>query len=136
MKKFISMMVLFVALVMSVSCTKDDISSGDLVGTWEATEVTVKMTIDGKSQSATVEMGPGEMIWSFYSDGTTEIDSDLLELYGEGTYKVNGSTVTITIEGDPQDFTIKKLESKKLVLYMTYVEDGVKVEMTMSFRKI
>lgn len=102
MKKVLTlMMALLVAVTLSACSGGSGIS-----GTYELKEIT----------ASGVTVTPDDELWKTATNGqdaiiTLEDDNnctvDIFGQSGSGTYEVNGSTVTITIEGDPQDFTLK-----------------------------
>ncbi len=159
MKKLISMMVLFTALVMSVSCTKDgDYSNDDIVGTWEAVEEYGKEVEDGEVYEDSYHYDSGELFWVFKSNGTLVIvyegavepdealppDEVLPDMPDSKSnddvsdviyYKVNGSKLMLTLDGDTESIDIKKLTSDELVLTQSYSEPGYSYYTEIVFRR-
>jgi len=110
---------LFATLVMVVlcvgfaSCSKSDdepISNNiSIVGIW--------------AENSSVE----QYVYTFNSDGTgkwEEYNGTTLENSTSLTYKVSGTTLTITGGGETTTMTITELTETKLTLTSTYVEDG------------
>ena len=102
MKKVLALMMsLLVALTLS-ACSGD---SG-ISGTYELKEMSV----------AGVTVTPDDALWDTTTQGqeakiilesNDNCSVDIFGQKGTGTYEVDGSTVTITIDGDPQEFTLK-----------------------------
>lgn len=102
MKKLMTlMMTLLVAITLSACSGGSGIS-----GTYELKEIT----------ASGVTVTPEHELWKTVTNNqdaiiTLEDDEnctvDIFGQSGSGTYEVDGSTVTITIEGDPQEFTLK-----------------------------
>ena len=110
---------LFTTLVMVVlcvgfaSCSKSDdepsSNNAAIVGTW--------------AEDSSVE----QYVYTFNSDGTGKwevYNGTTLEKSTSLTYKVSGSTLTITGGGETSAMTIKELTETKLTLTSTYVENG------------
>ncbi len=136
MKKLFSMVALFTALVISASCTKDgDFSNKDVVGSWEVMYEYEKIVEDGDVEEYREEYEPGEFVWVFYEDGTTQQFE-----YGEGgtiaEYKVSGSKLKIMFEGESSTATIAKLDSKEMLLTNTVKYGGSSYYAEISMRKI
>lgn len=102
MKKILTLMMSLLVALTLTACSGD---SG-ISGTYEL----VQMKYNG------IVVNPGDTLWeqatggksasiTLNSDGSCS--ADIYGQTGEGTYEENGTTVTITIEGDPLDFTIK-----------------------------
>ncbi len=102
MKKILTLMMSLLVALTLTACSGD---SG-ISGTYEL----VQMKYNG------IVVNPGDTMWeqatggksasiTLNSDGSCS--ADIYGQTGEGTYEENGTTVTITIEGDPEDFTIK-----------------------------
>ncbi len=95
------------------SCSKsdDEPSSNNtaIVGTW--------------AEDSSVE----QFVYTFNSDGTGKFEiynGTTLEKSESSTYKVSGSTLTITSGGETSTMAIKELTDTKLILVSTYVENG------------
>lgn len=110
---------LFATLVMVVlcvgftSCSKSDdepsSNNAAIVGTW--------------AEDSSVE----QYVYTFNSDGTGKwevYNGTTLEKSASLTYKVSGTTLTITGGGETSTMTIKELTETKLTLTSTYVENG------------
>jgi len=110
---------LFTTLVMVVlcvgfaSCSKsdDEPSSNNtaILGTWAE------------------EPSEEQFVYTFNSDGTGKFEiynGTTLDNSTSLTYKVSGSTLTMTGGGETSTMTIKELTETKLTLTSTYVEDG------------
>lgn len=95
------------------SCSKsdDEPSSNNtaILGTW--------------AEDSSVE----QFIYTFNSDGTGNFEiynGTALEKSTSLTYKVSGTTLTISGGGETSTMTIKELTETKLTLTSTYVENG------------
>lgn len=106
MKKFLKMCLVMLVAVLTLtlaSCKDDNEAAGGVVGTWNVTEykvgdmdyiammgegakITMELTEDGKATMTVTAMGMSESM--------------------DGTYTVDGSNITITIDNDPQSGTI------------------------------
>lgn len=103
MKKLLTIFMLLLVILTLTACTND---SNPAAGTYELTQMEardVKVTPDnqlwktatgGKSATMTLE-----------DDGSCSVS--LFGETGEGSYEVKDATVTITINGDPQDFELE-----------------------------
>lgn len=111
MKKLLTIfMSLLVALILT-ACSSD---SNPVAGTYELT----------KMEAGGVTITPEDELWQTATggkDATMELEGDgkcsvsLFGQTGEGSYEVKDTTVTITIDGDPQDF---ELEDDNLTVEM------------------
>lgn len=120
MKKFFttfSFLVLIATTSVFVSCSSDDnnnseqIQQDPLLGRWIAEKVAVKVTVDGNiMQDETADITNQLDLYFEFKEG------NVVTLYqkqfstggvneGTGTYIISGSTMTINISGEPQDFT-------------------------------
>lgn len=120
MKKFFttfSFLVLIATTSVFVSCSSDDnnnseqIQQDPLLGRWIAEKVAVKVTVDGNiMQDETADITNQLDLYFEFKEG------NVVTLYqkqfstgevneGTGTYTISGSTMTINISGEPQDFT-------------------------------
>ncbi len=147
MKKLFSMVALLAALVISVSCNKDsDLSNGDLVGTWELLEEYEKVEYDGEVEEDSYSYESGECLWVFKSNGTLVIvEEDMAnpEMPAKSNndvsdviyYKVNGSEIILTYEGESESFDIKKLDSKEMILSSSYEEGSYSLYTEATFKR-
>ncbi|WP_177760920.1 hypothetical protein [Flavobacterium sp. I3-2] len=130
MKKFLTTLI-FLALIATtsifVSCSSDDnnnsvqIQQDPLLGRWIAEKVAVKVTVDGNvMQDETGDITNELDLYFEFKEG------NVVTLYqkqfstgqvneGTGTYTISGSTMTINISGEPQNFTYA-LENGELTL--------------------
>lgn len=101
MKKILTLMMSLVVALTLTACSGD---SG-ISGTYEL----VQMKYNG------IVVNPGDALWEQATGGKSatitlnndgSCSADIYGQTGEGTYKEDGSTVTITIDGDALDFTI------------------------------
>jgi hypothetical protein len=123
MKKLKYILIMFVAVMMTVSCSNDDdndgVDSGDsaLVGTWgiseaiEGLEISLKVTFNANAT--------GKIISVFTMGGESQTESDdftwstdgnklTMVIAGEtdvSTYSISGNKLTITQDGDNTVFT-------------------------------
>ncbi len=111
------------------------IEETSIVGTWEAVEEYVKEVEDGEVYEDSYEYDAGEYMWIFKKNGTMEM-VEYGESYGEIiSYKVNGSKLVMTYEGESVSINIKKLDSRELVLTQSYSETGYSYYTEIVFRK-
>jgi hypothetical protein len=82
-----------------------------IVGTWELTKIMGVETPPAK--------GKDPLTFEFSKDGKVKMGP------GEGTYKLDGDKLSMTLGGDTKEATIKTLDAGKLVLS----QDGVDMEL-------
>ncbi|MBQ9124708.1 MAG: lipocalin family protein [Acholeplasmatales bacterium] len=106
MKKFLKMCLVMLVAVLTLtlaSCKDDNEGASGVVGTWNVTEYKVGDVdyIAMMGEGATISM-------EFTEDGkaTMTVSAMGMSESMEGTYTVDGETITITIDGDPQSGTI------------------------------
>src|SRR5690554_2292350 len=136
MKRFYSyLFIATVGLLGLVSCSSDDNSTPEkkevdpIVGKWELKTMDLKIYENGEVylefEDESVE-GLLVFEFDFKEDNTVDFTSGNLNQSGEmetnsetGTYVKNEDNVTITIEGEPETFSILKLNSSELHLFVT-----------------
>lgn len=115
------------------SCSDDDeeISSSNLIGTWQYTGGKFWEIIDGEKETWEEDGDDDEWIMTFKEDGTMiEWDGFSNETY---EWKLNGNK--LILDGD--EFTVKTLTSNKLVLEIHEKDsDGDEFLDQYSFKKI
>lgn len=103
MKKLLVLLMSLLVAVTLTGCSSS--SSNSAAGTYELTQV----------ENGGVTITSDDELWKTYTSGmeaTMTLENDgscsvsLFGQTGEGTYEVDGSTVTITIEGDAQEFKL------------------------------
>lgn len=107
MKKVLSLVLVVIMLsAVLVSC-----GGNDIIGTWEAEEegltIQLKFEEDGKGSMSTMGISM-DMTWSVDGDKLTASASFMGEtedLFKDAEFKVDGDTLTITVEGEAQEFT-------------------------------
>lgn len=142
------------AALMSVSCTKDEINSSDILGTWRHDYCDYKVYANGK----VVDSGRSEddaQVLKFMSGGVGEYyygdyGSEYPE-YNNFTWKINGNKLTLYMDGLDNDmvdidgdqimkFTITSIDSDSMQLTLTQsgVDDGVKMKSVLvyNYKKI
>ena len=106
MKKLVSLSLVAVMMFALVAC-----GGSDIVGTWSATEMGIKVTYtfedDGTGSANTAGI---DMDFEYEVDGN-EI-SMKLSFFGEtqegtGTFEIDGDTLKLTIDGETAEFTRK-----------------------------
>ena len=141
---------LFVLSAGFVSCSKDDddsssnnaVSSNDLIGTWVIVEEIYKTTVNGVIEGQernTYTVAEQENKITFKANGIFENEDDDI-----GTWKLNGTTLTVTYSNYDYDETdimqVLQLTSTTLVVEATIIEtiEGVKYEeyLKYTFKKI
>ncbi len=137
--------ILYLALVMVValftSCNKEETVT--LVGSWEATDASYKVYLGDmliSEGNENVNGTLGEMSLTFNKDNTFVMFSSSEEdgEYSEpGTYKLEGSALTLTYIDETIEFTVVELAARKLVLGMTQEENmegmTVKIDVKLNF---
>lgn len=108
MKKMKYLLIMAMAVMMSVSCSKDDDDDvNPIVGTWGLTE-----TIDGEVIDFEItfkENLTGTIMSSITFDGTTYDESDNF------TWSTSGNKLTIVIDGET-DITTYSISGNKLTI--------------------
>jgi hypothetical protein len=119
MKKFKYLLIMFVTLTVSVSCSNDDNESdkNDLLGTWGITEVA-----DGLEYELTMIFNAnlsGSLIVSVTFEGETVTENSSF------TYSTKGDQLTMVIDGETNVSTYSISGNK-----LTITEDGESVVFT------
>ncbi len=139
--------ILYLAFAMVValftSCDKEEAVT--LVGSWEATDVSYVLYLGDvpiQEGSENVSDTVGDMGLTFHKDNTLEAYStdEAGEVTREtGTYKLEGSKLSINLTDEILDFTVVELTAQKLVLGMTQVESmegmTIKVEIKLNMKR-
>ena len=116
------------------SVTGVDTSVDDLIGTWSITSLTFTGggdTVEGLTGSAMVEFRDDLTYTLTFVEATdTEVDN--------GTFTVNGSTLTLNLPGeDPDVFTVTAISSTAATLYseddaFDFNDDGTETAATLT----
>ncbi len=118
------------------SCEKDDENDASIIGSWEAVEGVAEVVYNGEKLTETYEYDANEFVLVFKKDGTVEEYEDG-EYDGTDSYTLKGSKLTIIYDEDEvEEYTIKTLTSKELVLLMVEEGSGYKVESTIRFKRV
>lgn len=108
MKKFLFVIAAAAAVLFS-ACNKESFSD-DIVGTWSVVGYRYmedgQLDIDNESEGVYI---------TFYSDGTCVNENGM-----NVKWKISGSTLTMTFDGESVKFKIRTLTSTDLVLRMEY----------------
>lgn len=155
MKRFYSyLFIATVGLLGLVSCSSDDNSTPEkkevdpIVGKWELKTMDLTLYEDGEVYFEYEDIAvEGLMLleFDFKEDNTVDFTSGNLNQSGEmvtytetGTYDKNEDSVTITIEGEPETFSILKLNSSELHLFVTdeYSSDGMEYLDEITFKMV
>lgn len=125
--KFLAVAVLAVLTLGITSCQKDP--EDLIIGTWNATTAYSTFTITGfgeefdGSSADTITMAEGDYAYTFNKDNTMTIhvvdEESGTATDSQATYTINDKTLTITMEGEPQEMTIVEISKKDLVLSYT-----------------
>ena len=126
MKKLLLFSMLLATVAMT-SCKKET-AAPTLVGNWKIESVSI--TSSGNTEKVA---GVAADFFNFKTDGTYEILFS--KLSGTGTYKINGSKVTITTSGVDQFFDIQKLTATEATLYYSDATGSSKLEATYNLKK-
>lgn len=138
MEKFKSLKTIFLAVLIVLgsasftSCSDDDDDTDPIVGTWKLTGDITEFYIDG---DLTTTYDEGDSIdednyykYTFKSNGTvifTEVYEGSAEDYS-GTYTTNGNVLTLTGDGDSEEYTFSISDSTlNLVFTENYTTNGV-----------
>lgn len=136
MKRFYSyLFIATVGLLGLVSCSSDDNSTPEkkevdpIVGKWELKTMDLTLYEDGEVYFEYEDIAVEDLMlleFDFKEDNTVDFTSGNLNQSGEMetnsetvTYVKNEDSVTITIEGEPETFSILKLNSSELHLFVT-----------------
>lgn len=155
MKRFYSyLFIATVGLLGLVSCSSDDNSTPEkkevdpIVGKWELKTMDLTLYEDGEVYFEYEDIAvEGLMLleFDFKEDNTVDFTSGNLNQSGEmvtytetGTYDKNEDSVTITIDGEPETFSILKLNSSELHLFVTdeYSSDGMEYLDEVTFKMV
>lgn len=155
MKRFYSyLFIATVGLLGLVSCSSDDNSTPEkkevdpIVGKWELKTMDLTLYEDGEVYFEYEDIAVEGLLvfeFDFKEDNTVDFTSGNLNQSGEmvtytetGTYDKNEDSVTITIEGEPETFSILKLNSSELHLFVTdeYSSDGMEYLDEVTFKMV
>lgn len=132
------------------SCSSDDNSTivepqpvNHLLGAWKLNTMSVKISQDGQVISEQIDVPIGNQLtweYKFNEDLTVDyvIGADGQSEEGTGTYTVTDSSLTITIQDEPQTFEITTLNAENLYLKFSEeeeIQEGflVNIEMEQKF---
>lgn len=132
------------------SCSSDDNSTivepqpvNHLLGAWKLNTMSVKISQDGQVISEQIDAPIGNQLtweYKFNEDLTVDyvIGADGQSEEGTGTYTVTDSSLTITIQDEPQTFEITTLNAENLYLKFSEeeeIQEGflVNIEMEQKF---
>lgn len=128
------------------SCSSDDNSTivepqpvNHLLGAWKLNTMSVKISQDGQVISEQIDAPIGNQLtweYKFNEDLTVDyvIGADGQSEEGTGTYTVTDSSLTITIQDEPQTFEITTLNAENLYLKFSYeeeIQEGILVNIEM-----
>jgi len=115
MKDIKYLFVMFFAVMLSVSCSKDDSSSDSsaLVGSWETTniqegiEYNITITFNANNSGTTIMTSTFDGFTKTESDAFTwSTDGNKLTINSDvGTYSISGNKLTMNSEGEEMVFT-------------------------------
>lgn len=104
MKKILTFIVSLLIAVTLTACSSGDYA--DIAGTYELTKMEASgQTVTPDDEIWKTATGGKSATMNLKDDGSCSVD--LFGQTGDGSFKVNDTTVTITIENDPQDFTLE-----------------------------
>lgn len=132
------------------SCSSDDNSTivepqpvNHLLGAWKLNTMSIKISQDGEVLLEQIDVPTeGQVTWEydFNEDLTVDyvIATDGQSEKGTGTYTVTDSSLTITIQDEPQTFEITTLNAENLYLKFSEeeeIQEGflVNIEMEQKF---
>lgn len=128
------------------SCSSDDNSTNvepqpvnHLLGSWKLNTMSIKLSQDGQVISEQIDAPVGNQVtweYKFNEDLTVEyyIDTENFSENSVGTYSLNGSYITIVLDGEPETFEITTLDEENLHLKFNQeleVEQGTILTMEM-----
>lgn len=128
------------------SCSSDDNSTivepqpvNHLLGAWKLNTMSIKISQDGQVISEQIDVPIGNQLtweYKFNEDLSVEyyIDTEYFSENSAGTYSLNGSYITIVLDGEPETFEITTLDKDNLHLKFNVeeeVEPGSILEMEM-----
>lgn len=128
------------------SCSSDDNSTivepqtvNHLLGAWKLNTMSIKISQDGQVISEQIDAPIGNQLtweYKFNEDLSVEyyIDTENFSENSAGTYSLNGSYITIVLDGEPETFEITTLDKDNLHLKFNVeeeVEPGSILEMEM-----
>jgi hypothetical protein len=137
-KSTIYLLVLSIIVLISFSCsdgdnvTNNDISN-DIVGIWKLQKTKVEtmgmpLEVDVSSYNLTVEFNED----GTFSGALASIDGTLTD--GEGTYSLNGSTLTTNTDGEITDYDVD-LSGSTLALTTSRTVQGFITTMTITMTR-
>ena len=125
--KFLTVAFVAVMTLAVTGCQKDP--EDLIIGTWNATTAYATTTITGFGEefdgtsTDTVTFAEGDYSFTFNKDNTMTIhavdEESGTATDSQATYTINDKTLTITMDGEPQEMTIVEISKKDLVLSYT-----------------
>lgn len=125
--KFLTVALVAVMTLAVTSCQKDP--EDLIIGTWNGTTAYSTFTITGFGEGIdgttadTITMAEGDYAYTFNKDNTMTIhavdEESGTATDSQATYTINDKTLTITMDGEPQEMTIVEISKKDLVLSYT-----------------
>lgn len=139
-----------------ISCDKDDnnpappvVTKDNLIGKWDLKLVDIKVTVDGEVYTDEKDLDIKDkltMQFDFKEDKKVHVyqyspaneEEEAQEFNGDGTYVKNGNELTITIDNEPQTFTILLNDTSNLHLYSKSTEQyqGMEIVQESTFKMI
>lgn len=132
------------------SCSSDDNSTivepqpvNHLLGAWKLNTMSIKISQDGEVLLEQIDVPTeGQVTWEYDFNEDLTVDyvivADGQSEEGTGTYTVTDSSLTITIQDEPQTFEITTLNAENLYLKFSEeeeIQEGflVNIEMEQKF---
>ncbi|MBA4167928.1 MAG: lipocalin family protein [Chitinophagaceae bacterium] len=115
-------------------CKKNSVTEGRLTGKWIFTGIQESRVVNGVSTPFTQSFDGGSYL-QFNADKTF---STIIDLEFDGTWQLDGSNLALTNNGDSavsNNFNIRTLSSRELILYTNEPNDSGYVESTWHLKK-
>ncbi len=127
------MVALFVTA--AVSCSKD--TEDLIIGTWEVTESTYTLIVNGEVQETISTLDPGDVYTCTYNKDHTYnyvLHSPFGDAEDSGTWSHDDSKLTITSNGNSYVYVIDHIDKKNMSLITNYYEAGEGGDVTVSIK--
>lgn len=127
-KSILCLVVLMSACMVGLtSCNddEDDDSIQSIVGTWQSTHATIWNKINGVMDDESYDGPFTYATLTFHANGKFKMAVPTIADFNfEGTYKLSGSTLQMTVDGETEKINVKELSDSRLIIDYHF-DDGI-----------
>lgn len=104
---------------------EDDDSMQSIVGAWQSTHATIWNKINGVMDDESFDGPFTSATLTFYANGKFKMAISIIEdVNFEGTYKLSGNTLQMTVDGETEKINVIELSGSRLVIDYHF-DDGI-----------